>query len=44
VTREQTLRGCAAVLAGECDAWAESSLYMVGDLEEARRKEAGVKS
>jgi len=34
-----TVKGCAAILAGECDAWRESSLYMVGDLEEARAKE-----
>ena len=38
VTR--TLEGCRAILAGETDAWAESSLYMVGDLAEAREKEA----
>ncbi len=34
-----TVAGCKAILAGECDAWRESSLYMVGDLEEARAKE-----
>jgi F-type H+-transporting ATPase subunit beta len=26
-------------MAGECDTWQESSLYMVGALEEARQKE-----
>jgi F-type H+/Na+-transporting ATPase subunit beta len=26
-------------LAGECDDWRESSLYMVGTLDEARAKE-----
>ena len=31
--------GCKAILAGECDDWRESSLYMVGTLEEARAKE-----
>ncbi|MBV9288287.1 MAG: F0F1 ATP synthase subunit beta, partial [Hyphomicrobiales bacterium] len=31
--------GCKAILAGECDAWRESSLYMVGALDEAREKE-----
>ena len=34
-----TLAGCRAILDGETDEWAEGSLYMVGDLEEARRKE-----
>jgi len=35
-----TLAGCRAILDGEADEWAEGSLYMVGDLEEARQKEA----
>jgi F-type H+/Na+-transporting ATPase subunit beta len=35
-----TLQGCCAILDGACDEWAESSLYMVGTLEDARRKEA----
>ena len=34
-----TVAGCKAILAGECDGWSESSLYMVGSLEEARQKE-----
>jgi F-type H+/Na+-transporting ATPase subunit beta len=34
-----TIAGCKAILAGECDDWQESSLYMVGTLEEAREKE-----
>jgi F-type H+-transporting ATPase subunit beta len=34
-----TLRGCQAILDGETDNWAESSLYMVGDLNEARERE-----
>ncbi len=34
-----TLDGCEAILAGEADAWAETSLYMVGTLEDARAKE-----
>jgi F-type H+/Na+-transporting ATPase subunit beta len=34
-----TLAGCRAILDGETDDWAEGSLYMVGDLGEARRKE-----
>jgi F-type H+-transporting ATPase subunit beta len=37
---EATLAGCRAILDGETDDWAESSLYMVGDLEEARQREA----
>ena len=34
-----TVAGCKAILAGDCDEWRESSLYMVGDLDEARGKE-----
>jgi len=34
-----TLAGCRAILDGEADGWAESSLYMVGSLEEARARE-----
>ncbi|EQD36297.1 hypothetical protein B1B_16569, partial [mine drainage metagenome] len=34
-----TLAGVRAILDGETDAWAESSLYMVGTLDEARHKE-----
>lgn len=40
VERAATITGCRAILAGECDGWAEASFYMVGDLEEARAKEA----
>lgn len=40
VELEATLAGCRAILEGETDDWAESSLYMVGDLEEARAKES----
>jgi F-type H+-transporting ATPase subunit beta len=40
VSRADTLAGCSAILAGETDDWAEGSLYMVGNLEEARQKEA----
>ena len=35
-----TIAGCRAILAGTCDEWAESSLYMVGTLEDARIKES----
>ncbi len=44
VELETTLAGCRAILSGEADEWAESSLYMVGDLEEARRREAAGKA
>lgn len=40
VELEDTLAGCRAILEGEADNWAESSLYMVGGLDEARRQEA----
>jgi F-type H+/Na+-transporting ATPase subunit beta len=34
-----TIAGCNAILAGECDDWQESSLYMVGTIDDARDKE-----
>lgn len=37
---EATLAGCEAILDGAADGWAENSLYMVGDLAEARQREA----
>ena len=40
VSRADTLAGCQAILDGEADDWAESSLYMVGTLDDARAKEA----
>ena len=40
VARADTLAGCRAILDGEADEWAESSLYMVGGFDEARHKEA----
>ena len=43
VSRADTLAGCKAILDGEADDWAESSLYMVGTLDEARQKEAAAK-
>jgi F-type H+-transporting ATPase subunit beta len=36
---EATLAGCRAILDGEADDWNESSLYMVGDISEARQRE-----
>ncbi|MCC8404869.1 F0F1 ATP synthase subunit beta [Paraburkholderia sp. MMS20-SJTN17] len=40
VALADTIAGCKAILAGECDDWQERSLYMVGALDEARDKEA----
>ena len=39
VELEATLGGCEAILCGETDDWAEASFYMVGDLDEVRRKQ-----
>jgi F-type H+-transporting ATPase subunit beta len=39
VTIADTIAGCRAILDGQCDDWRESSLYMVGTLDEAREKE-----
>jgi F-type H+-transporting ATPase subunit beta len=39
VPLEETLRGCRAILDGEADDWAESSLYMIGTIDDARAKE-----
>jgi F-type H+-transporting ATPase subunit beta len=39
VPRLATIAGCRAILDGTCDEWAESSLYMVGSLDDARNKE-----
>jgi len=44
VGRADTLAGCEAILDGEADDWAESSLYMIGTLEDARHKEAASQS
>jgi F-type H+-transporting ATPase subunit beta len=43
VALADTLAGCRAILDGETDDWSESSLYMVGTLEDARKKEADAK-
>lgn len=37
----ETIAGCKAIMAGECDDWAEDSLYMIGTLDEARARERG---
>jgi F-type H+-transporting ATPase subunit beta len=39
VELEATVCGCRAILDGEADGWTESSLYMIGDLDEARGRE-----
>jgi F-type H+-transporting ATPase subunit beta len=39
VPLEETIDGCRRILDGEADGWAESSLYMVGTLAEARARE-----
>jgi len=39
VALADTLAGCEAILDGETDDWAEASLYMIGTLDHARRKE-----
>lgn len=44
VDLDATLTGCRAILSGETDDWAESSLYMIGSLEEARNKEMQAKA
>ncbi|SNR63652.1 F0F1 ATP synthase subunit beta [Puniceibacterium sediminis] len=44
VALTDTLAGCRAILDGEADNWSESSLYMVGTLDDARRKEAAAKA
>ncbi|TSD90630.1 F0F1 ATP synthase subunit beta [Mycobacterium sp. KBS0706] len=35
----ETLRGCQAILRGDCDRWSEDSLYMAGTIEEACAKD-----
>jgi len=43
VSVADTLAGCRAILDGVCDSWQESSLYMVGTLDEAKaREQAGM--
>ena len=39
-----TLKGCRAILDGAADEWNESSLYMVGTIDEARAREDAAKS
>ncbi len=44
VALSETLRGCRAILDGACDQWAESSLYMIGGIDEAEATEARLRS
>lgn len=44
VPLEATLKGCTAILEGQTDDWAEDSLYMVGELEEARQRESHLRA
>ncbi len=39
ISLADTIEGCASILEGACDTWSESSLYMVGNLGDARQKE-----
>ncbi len=43
VSLTDTLAGCRAILDGETDDWSESALYMIGTIDEARRKDAAAK-
>ena len=38
VTLKDTMAGCRAILDGECDDWSEDAFYMVGTLDEARKR------
>jgi len=33
-----TIKGCSAILDGQCDDWPEDAFYMVGTINEARNK------
>jgi F-type H+-transporting ATPase subunit beta len=44
VAMADTLAGCRAILAGDCDDWRESSFYMVGGLDEARAREQAARA
>jgi F-type H+/Na+-transporting ATPase subunit beta len=39
----ETLKGCRAILDGAADHWAESSLYMIGNLDEGREREGAAR-
>ncbi|HEX9445626.1 MAG TPA: F0F1 ATP synthase subunit beta, partial [Candidatus Binatia bacterium] len=44
VALEETLAGCRAILAGECDDMPEESFYFVGNLDAAREKAGSLPS
>lgn len=38
VSIEETIRGCKAILSGECDDMPEAAFYMIGTLDDAKKK------
>jgi F-type H+-transporting ATPase subunit beta len=44
VTLDDTIAGCKAIMNGDADDWSESSLYMIGTLDDARRNEQGARA
>jgi F-type H+-transporting ATPase subunit beta len=44
VAVQDTVAGCKAILSGACDDWNESSLYMIGTLEDALTKEKAARA
>ena len=38
VPLKETIKGCAAIVAGECDEMPEQAFYMVGTLDDAKKK------
>jgi len=44
VALKETLAGCQAILNGDCDDWSEASLFMVGDIAEARAREMAARA
>jgi F-type H+-transporting ATPase subunit beta len=40
----ETLKGCQAILGGECDQWAENAVYMIGGIDEAKAREPQAES
>ncbi|PWC65426.1 ATP F0F1 synthase subunit beta [Azospirillum sp. TSH7] len=40
VPLEETLKGCRAILDGDCDDWAESAFFMTGTLDQVRERDS----
>ncbi len=40
VAVSDTIRGCDAILSGECDGWPEAAFYMTGTIEDVRSRKA----